>query len=94
MTAILILTFLVGAVLGQRFQVLVLLPLTFVMALIAIPAGLIANLSFLDALKDLVLGALVLQAGYLFGSAVRYWLAAARATRVLPRPFKAAKTAR
>lgn len=91
MTAFLILTFLVGAVLGQRFSVLVLLPVTFAMALIAIPVGLIANLSFLDAVKDVVFCALALQAGYLLGSAARFWLAAARASRVFTRSFKTAR---
>ncbi|KJC49464.1 hypothetical protein UP09_07110 [Bradyrhizobium sp. LTSP885] len=91
MTELLIFAFLVGAVVGQRFQVFVLLPLTIAIALVAIPIGLIANLTFFDGLKDVVFCALALQAGYLFGSAARFWLAAARASRVFSRSFKTAR---
>jgi hypothetical protein len=91
MTEFLIFSFLVGAVLGQRFRVLVLLPLTFVMLLAAIPVGWMANLGFLDALKGVVLAAIALQAGYLFGSAARFALAAGRAARVFARPLKTAR---
>jgi hypothetical protein len=73
-------------VLGQRFRVLVLLPLTVVMLLAAIPVGLMADVSLLEGLKNLVLAAIALQAGYLFGSAARFGLAAARAGRVFARP--------
>ncbi|MGY3079890.1 hypothetical protein ACVWZZ_006298 [Bradyrhizobium sp. LM6.10] len=86
MTELLIFSFLTGAVLGQRFRVLVLLPLTLVMGLAAIPVGLMADVSFLEGLKNLVLAAVALQAGYLFGSAARFGLAAARAGRVFARP--------
>ncbi|TYO61233.1 hypothetical protein FXV83_39355 [Bradyrhizobium hipponense] len=91
MTEFLILSFLVGAVLGQRFRVLVLLPLTFVMMLAAIPVGWVADVSFLEGLKNLVLAAVALQAGYLFGSAARFGLAARRAARVFARPLKPAR---
>lgn len=91
MTELLIFSFLVGAVLGQRFRVLVLLPLTFVMLLAAIPVGWMANLSFLEGLKDVVLAAIVLQAGYLFGSAARLVIAGTRAARVFARPVKSAR---
>ena len=86
MTELLIFCFLVGAVLGQRFRVLVLLPLTFAMVLVAIPVGLMASVSFLESLKNLVLAAVALQAGYLFGSAARFALASARAAWVFARP--------
>jgi hypothetical protein len=86
MTELLIFSFLTGAVLGQRFRVLVLLPLTLVMGLAAIPVGLMADVSLLEGLKNLVLAAVALQAGYLFGSAARFGLAAARAGRVFARP--------
>jgi uncharacterized membrane protein YqgA involved in biofilm formation len=86
MTELLIFSFLTGAVLGQRFRVLVLLPLTLVMGLAAIPVGLMADVSLLEGLKNLVLAAIALQAGYLFGSAARFGLAAARAGRVFARP--------
>jgi hypothetical protein len=86
MTEVLIFSFLTGAVLGRRFRVLVLLPLTVVMLLAAIPVGLMADVSLLEGLKNLVLAAIALQAGYLFGSAARFGLAAARAGRVFARP--------
>lgn len=86
MTELLIFSFLTGAVLGQRFRVLVLLPLTLVMGLAAIPVGLMADVSLLEGLKNLVLAAVALQAGYVFGSAARFGLAAARAGRVFARP--------
>jgi hypothetical protein len=86
MTEVLIFSFLTGGVLGQRFRVLVLLPLTVVMLLAAIPVGLMADVSLLEGLKNLVLAAVALQAGYLFGSGARFGLAAARAGRVFARP--------
>lgn len=86
MTELLIFSFLTGAVLGQRFRVLVLLPPTLVMVLAATPVGLMANVTFLEGLKNLVLAAVALQAGYLVGSAARFCLAAARAARVFARP--------
>lgn len=91
MTELLIFCFLAGAVLGQRFRVLVLLPLTFVMVLAAIPVGWMADVSFLESLKNLVLAAVALQAGYLFGSAARFALASSRAAPVFARPLKTAR---
>lgn len=88
MTALLIFSFLVGAVLGQRFRVLVLLPLTFVMLLAAIPVGLKVDLTVLESLKGAVFAAIALQGGYLFGSGARFSLAAARSGRVFARPVK------
>lgn len=86
-----ILCFLVGAVLGQRFRVFVLLPLTLAMALIAPAIGLVAQLSFFDGLKAFILCALAAQGGYLFGSLARFWLAASRASRIFARPLKTAR---
>lgn len=91
MTAFLIFSFLVGAVLGQRFRVLVLVPLTFFMVLAAIPVGLIADLTVLESLKGVMFAAIALQGGYLFGSGARFGLAAARAGRVFARPVKTAR---
>ncbi|MGV7217071.1 hypothetical protein [Bradyrhizobium sp. UFLA05-112] len=91
MAEFLIFSFLVGAVLGQRFRVLVLLPLTLAIGLIAIPIGMIAQIAFLEGLKDFALCATALQGGYLFGSLARFWLAAARASRVFVRPLKTAR---
>lgn len=86
-----ILSFLVGAVLGQRFRVMVLLPVIFGMVLLTIPVGLLAQLTFLQGLEDFALCVLALQGGYLFGSVARFWLAAARATRSVPRTVNAAR---
>ncbi|WFU39465.1 hypothetical protein QA640_34665 [Bradyrhizobium sp. CB82] len=91
MAGLLIFSFLVGAVLGQRFRVMVLLPLTLAMGLAAIPVGLVAHLAFFDGLKGFAFCALALQGGYLFGSLARFWLAAARASRVFARPLKTAR---
>jgi len=91
MTELLIFSFLAGAVLGQRFRVLVLLPVTFFLVLSVLPVGLLTSLGFLEGLKAAVFAAISLQAGYLFGSAARFSLAAARAARVFARPVKAAR---
>lgn len=91
MIELLIFSFLAGAVLGQRFRVLVLVPVTFFLVLTVLPVGLMTSLGFLEGLKAAVLGAMSLQAGYLFGSAARFGLAAARAARVFVRPVKAAR---
>jgi len=86
-----ILSFLVGAVLGQRFRVMVLLPVTFVMVLLTIPVGLLAQLTFLQGLEGFALCVIALQGGYLFGSVARFWVAAARAARSVPRTVNAAR---
>jgi hypothetical protein len=86
-----ILSFLVGAVLGQRFRVMVLLPVTFLMGLLTIPVGLLAQLTFLQGLEGFALCALALQGGYMFGSLARFWLGAARAARSVPRAANAAR---
>ncbi|MDA9527668.1 MULTISPECIES: hypothetical protein [unclassified Bradyrhizobium] len=91
MTALLIFSFLVGAVLGQRFRVLVLLPLIFVMLLAAVPVGLMVDLTVVESLKGMVFAAIALQSGYLFGSGARFGLAAARAGRVFARPVKSVR---
>lgn len=91
MTAFLIFSFLVGAVLGQRFRVLVLLPVTFALLLTVLPVSLMTSLGALEGLKAAAFAAIALQAGYLFGSAARFSLAAARAARVFARPVKASR---
>ncbi|PDT87303.1 hypothetical protein CO669_25960 [Bradyrhizobium sp. Y36] len=91
MTALLIFSFLVGAVLGQRFRVLVLLPVTFALVLAVLPVSLMTSLGVLEGLKAAAFAAIALQAGYLFGSAARFSLAAARAARVFARPVKSAR---
>jgi len=91
MTELLIFSFLAGAVLGQRFRVLMLLPVTFVLVLTVLPVGLMTSLGLLGGLKAAVFAAIALQAGYLFGSGARFALAATRAARVFARPAKAAR---
>jgi hypothetical protein len=91
MAGLLIFSFLVGAVLGQRFRIMVLLPLTLAAALVATVIGFVAHLTFFDGLKGFALCALALQGGYLFGSLARFWLAAARASRVFARPLRTAR---
>ncbi|MDA9409949.1 MULTISPECIES: hypothetical protein [unclassified Bradyrhizobium] len=91
MTELLIFSFLAGAVLGQRFRVLMLLPVTFFLVLTVLPVGLMTSLGFLAGLKAAVFAAIALQAGYLFGSGARFALAASRAARVVARPAKAAR---
>jgi hypothetical protein len=91
MTELLIFSFLAGAVLGQRFRILVLLPVTFFLVLTVLPVGLMTNLGFFEGLKSAMFAAITLQAGYLFGSAARFGLAAGRAARVFVRPVKTAR---
>ncbi|GLR98034.1 MULTISPECIES: hypothetical protein [Bradyrhizobium] len=91
MTAFLIFSFLTGAVLGQRFRVFVLLPVTFALVLTMLPVSMMTSLGFLDGMKTAAFAAIALQGGYLFGSAARFGLAAARATRVFGRPVKATR---
>ncbi|MFB6421133.1 MULTISPECIES: hypothetical protein [Bradyrhizobium] len=91
MVSLLIFSFLAGAALGQRFRVLVLLPLTFVMMLAAIPVGVMVDLTVLGSLKGAVFAVIALQAGYLFGSGARFGLVAARAARVFGHPVKATR---
>ena len=86
-----IFSFLAGAVLGQRFRVLMLLPVTFVLVLTVLPVGLMTSLGLLGGLKAAAFAAIALQAGYLFGSGARFALAATRAARVFARPAKAAR---
>jgi hypothetical protein len=70
---------LVGAVLGMRFKVLILLP-AIVVALLAIFAIAIRSpASFPNIALTMVLAAACLQLGYLGGVATRYALALARA---------------
>ena len=90
MAELTIFSFLVGAVLGQRFKVMVLLPLTLALAFGAIPVALTAQFTYLEILKNFGLCAFALHVGYLFGSIARFWLAAARATRVFGRRLKTA----
>jgi hypothetical protein len=91
MVQVAIFSFLLGAVFGLRFKVLVLLPLTLAIAMAALPIAFIAHLGLVDTVADAAICALALHGGYVFGSFARFSVAAARAGRVLPRPLKAAR---
>jgi hypothetical protein len=80
--------FLVGAVFGLRFKVMVLLPLTIAIALATPFIGLLDHLTFFEGLKGFALCIVALNAGYVFGSFARPTIAAARSTRLLARPIK------
>jgi hypothetical protein len=81
--------FLVGAVFGLRFKVMVLLPLTVAIGLATPLVGVLDHLTLVESFKGFAFCALALNAGYVFGSFARLTIAAARTTRSLARPIKA-----
>ena len=81
--------FLIGAVFGLRFKVMVILPLAIAIGLATPFVALLDHLTFLECLKGFALCILSLNAGYLFGSFAHLPIAAARTTRLLARPVKA-----
>jgi hypothetical protein len=82
MAIIVLLVFLLGAVLGMRFKVLILIPVI-AFALISIVAGGIGSGdSFWAALTAAVLASVCLQIGYLGGTVTRHTMALARAQRL------------
>jgi hypothetical protein len=79
---LILLVFLLGAVLGMRFKVLILIP-AIAFALIAILVGGVARADSVSAiLIAIVLTSIGLQIGYLSGIATRYSIALARAERL------------
>lgn len=76
-----IISFLVGAVFGTRFKVLVLVPLAIFGGLNTLLVTLIVGEPFDTALLNSLVVIVALQGGYLFGSATRWTIAAARASR-------------
>jgi hypothetical protein len=76
-----LISFLVGAVFGLRFKVMVLLPLSVVGGTAAGVIALVVTQSVASAAVGLVIYVLTLQAGYLLGSMSRFTIAAARAGR-------------
>jgi len=72
---------LVGAVFGLRFKVLVLLPVTIVGAVWVGLGSLVWGLPAVTSLIAVTVFSLALQGGYLFGSALRFTLAASRQAR-------------
>jgi Zn-dependent protease len=85
MAGLAIISFLVGAVYGLRFKVVVLLPLTLALSLLTLPFVLIAQLGLLEGLTSFAFAALALQGGYVFGSIAAMF--AFRAQRIFARPL-------
>ena len=67
---------LVGAVLAQRFKVLVLLPSTAIVFMAAAIIGLMQSLAIGSTMLVAAAGSASMQAGYLFGLGLRYLLEA------------------
>ena len=85
MAGLAIISFLVGAVYGLRFKVVVLLPLTLALSLLSLPFVLIAQLGLLEGLTSFALAAFALQGGYVFGSIAAMF--AFGAQRIFARPL-------
>ncbi len=82
-----ILSFLLGAVLGHRFKILILVPTIAVGAVVAITVGIArADDVWLIGLS-VILISVCLQIGYLCGAVIFSLVAAARATRIRDRGF-------
>jgi hypothetical protein len=78
MSMLIVSVFLIGAALGVRFKVLILIP-AIGLAFIAILAGGIARSDSASAiLIAFVLASICLQIGYFCGIVMQYWLAMAR----------------
>ncbi|HEY6617930.1 MAG TPA: hypothetical protein VIY68_00145 [Steroidobacteraceae bacterium] len=78
MPTLVILSFLLGAVLGMRFKVLILLPVTALTVVFDIASG-IANGAYASTvLIAVVLTAICLQFGYICGIMARYSMVSAR----------------
>jgi hypothetical protein len=93
----LIISFLVGMVLGQRFKVLILLP-AIALALITVLSGGIARAEPAWSIFLMAVGVTIaIQLGYLIGTGVRAIIIGARAARPYPpsapRPAVARRTA-
>jgi hypothetical protein len=79
--SLLLISLLLGMVLGQRFKVLVLLPAMVFLLLVAIGVGM-ANAQGLGPTALMAVGALAsLQVGYLAGVGVRYLLTGTRSAK-------------
>lgn len=89
MSALVTLSFLLGALLGLRFKVLVLVPLTASLGIAAIVVGLVTHVGAVTIFWGYALCAILLQAGYLVGSVARSWVVVGRLPRGLPRAMPA-----
>lgn len=87
-----LLSCLAGAVLGTRYRVFVLVPVTLAAWTVALLVGTTTSVS--GTVWSLVLIALAMQFGYVFGFAVRTTMVAARAKRALPELAVAAQSSR
>ena len=77
-------SFLIGAVFGLRFKVMVVLPLTAIGGFATVVVSLLLGHTTAAVVLSLLAFAAALQAGYLFGSFARFTLAALRTGRDLP----------
>jgi hypothetical protein len=75
----LMLSFLFGTLLGQRFKVVVLVPAMAPVLILSITAGITQPNAAWEIIKIATSMAVFLQCGYLAGIAIRYFLAAAPA---------------
>jgi hypothetical protein len=93
MWTVVLLSLLAGMVLGQRFKVMILVPLSAA----ALVATVVARASAGDGLWHVLLNAAIvvtsLQIGYLIGVGARYALIVSRAGRLRPVPFAARRNA-
>ena len=87
-----ILSLLVGAVLAQRFKVMILLPATVMVIVAAGGIGLTQSYTIGSTMLTVAAGGLSTQVGYLFGLGLRYLLEA-RSTENL-QPARASASAR
>jgi hypothetical protein len=87
-----ILSLLVGAVLAQRFKVMVLLPATVMVIMAAAGIGLTQFCTIGSTMLIATAGGLSMQVGYLFGIGLRYLLET-RSTES-PQPVRASASAR
>ncbi len=81
MSAPIFLAFLIGAVLGMRFKVLILIPAIGLAWIVILAAGIARSDSISAILIATVLASTCLQIGYLCGTVTRYSVALARIGR-------------
>lgn len=86
---LLIFAFLLGALLAQRFKVMILLPAAFLVALITIGAGVVQMKSWPSIVVMIGVATVVAQLGYLAGCLLRQGLGAVFPSRFLPRTTSA-----
>ena len=92
MSVLLPVAFLIGAALGLRFKVLILVPATGIALIGILASGLIGGTRVIDIMIVAALVAACLQFGYISGNFVRYapWLSRVMQRRKLPRQVKSA----